>query len=334
LLKYIKLDKQHTKEQINLIALWAFCESGLGGILHAIKLPFTGFIVGGFACIILMLLAEQFKHKPYQIIKATLLVIAIKFMVSPQAPLPAYIAVAFQGTMAWIIFGGFGRNLLSCMLFGSIALLESALQKFLLATLIYGKSLWEALDLFVIGLLKDFQIPQNFSFSYLLIAIYSLIYFSWGLFLGYKTYFLPQKLFALSSILPRFEPNKVTASKKRRKLNLKWMSLLLTLAFIALTFWFTEGTLHKGVYVIARTLFVLFILLFVVTPLLRIMLQKISKNLSSDNLFNLVSQQMEVFAERIQSIWEFSASKGNRIYRIWYFMEMLLAISLYPTDEN
>jgi hypothetical protein len=76
------LDKQHTKEQINLIALWAFCESGLGGILHAIKLPFTGFFVGGFACIILMLLAEQFKHKPYQTLKATILVMSIKFMVS------------------------------------------------------------------------------------------------------------------------------------------------------------------------------------------------------------------------------------------------------------
>ncbi len=328
------MDKQHTKEQINLIALWAFCESGLGGILHAIKLPFTGFFVGGFACIILMLLAEQFKHKPYQILKATLLVMSIKFMVSPQAPLPAYIAVGFQGLLAWLVFGILGRNLFSCMLFASLALLESALQKFLLATLIYGKSIWEALDLFVIGLLKDFNLSQNFSFSYLLIVIYASIYFLWGLFLGYKSYFLPQKLFKLAGILPRFEPNPITANNKTKKFSLKWLSLLLTLVFIGITFWLSEGSFHKGLYVFTRTLVVLFVLLFIVNPLLRMLLQKMSKKMASESLFTLVSQQMQVFAESVQSVWQFSGGSKNRIVRVWYFMELLLAISLYPPDEN
>jgi len=328
------LDKQHTKIQINLIALWAFCESGLGGILHAIKLPFTGFFVGGFACIVLMLLAEQFKHKPYQILKATLLVMSIKFMVSPQAPFPAYIAVGFQGLFAWLVFGVLGRNLLTCMLFASIALLESALQKFLLATLIYGKSIWEALDLFVIGLLKDFHLSQNFSFSYWLIIFYASIYFFWGLFLGYKSYFLPQKLFKLASILPRFEPSPVAASKKTKKLSLKWLSLLLTILFIGITFWLSEGTLNKGLYVFSRTLVVLFVLLFIVNPLLRMLLQKMSNKMASESLFVLVSKQMQYFTESVQSVWQFSGSKSNHIYRIWYFMELLLAISLYPPDEN
>lgn len=328
------MDKQHTKEQINLIALWAFCESGLGGLLHAIKLPFTGFFVGGFACIILMLLAQQYKHKPYQIIKATLLVMSIKFMVSPQAPLPAYIAVGFQGMLAWVIFSLLGRNLFTCMLFGSLALLESALQKFLLSTLLYGKSIWEALDIFMMGLLKDFHLAPDFSFSFWIILIYALLYFLWGIFLGYKAYKLPQKLFIIANSLPRFEPNPIAQNKSKSKFNLKWLSLLLTLTFIGFTFWLAEGSMNKGLYVLLRTLLVLVILLFIVTPLLRFLLQKISSNMAKENAFAMVSQQMQTYSLMVQTVWEFSNKQSNALFRIWFFMEIMLAISLYPRNEN
>lgn len=328
------MDKQHTKEQINLIALWAFCESGLGGVLHAVKLPFTGFFVGGFACIILMLLAQQYKHKPYQLLNATLIVIAIKFMVSPQAPFPAYIAVGFQGLLAWLVFSTLGRNIFTCIFFGGIALLESALQKFLLTTIIYGKSVWEALDIFAKGLLKDFHLSPDFSFSYWIIVSYASLYFVWGLFLGYKTFYLPQKLQKIAGSLPRFEPNSVTENKKTKTIHLKWLSLLLTIVFIGGMFWLVDGTLHKGVYVLLRTVLVLFLLLFVLNPLLRLLLQKITKKMSHDNLFTLVSTQMQSFAETVQSVWKYSQIKTRQWQRVWFFMEVLLAISLYPLDEN
>ena len=52
-----------TKEQKvlaiqRLTALWAFAESGLGGMLHALQLPFTGLIVGGLSVIIITLIAK------------------------------------------------------------------------------------------------------------------------------------------------------------------------------------------------------------------------------------------------------------------------------------
>ena len=40
----------------SLILLWAFAESGIGGILHGLKLPFTGIFVGGIAVICIALL--------------------------------------------------------------------------------------------------------------------------------------------------------------------------------------------------------------------------------------------------------------------------------------
>ena len=49
---------------IRLTALWALIEAGLGGLLHAFHLPFTGIILGGFAVLIISLLAQHFE-KPF-----------------------------------------------------------------------------------------------------------------------------------------------------------------------------------------------------------------------------------------------------------------------------
>lgn len=328
------MEKQHTKEQINLIALWAFCESGLGGVLHAIKLPFTGFIVGGFACIILILLSEHFKHKPYQILKATLWVMAIKFAASPQAPFPAYLAVGFQGLLAYLLLGLLGKNLIVCMLFASLALLESALQKFLLTTLIYGKSIWQALDMFGQNLLKDFHLPEDFSLSYWLIVSYCSIYFVWGLFLGYKGNFLPAKLLLLSKGISRFEPKDAPTPEKKSSVKMKWVATIFTLAFITLTFGILQGNLHKGVYVMLRTVSVLLIFMFILNPLLRYFLRKFSNEFAQQHVFGLINEQVSEMAKQVNFIWQQTHLKRNIFSRVWHFMELMLAISLYPYESN
>jgi hypothetical protein len=184
------------------------------------------------------------------------------------------------------------------------------------------------------GLLKDFHLSPDFSFSFWLMLLYALLYFFWGIFLGYKSFKLPQKLFLIASSLPRFEPNPIAQNKTKSKFSLKWLGLLLTLAFIGFTFWLSEGTLNKGLYVLLRTLLVLVVILFVVTPLLRFLLQKISSKVAEENAFGMVSQQMHNYSQMVQSVWEFSNKKRNALFRIWFFMEIMLAISLYPLNEN
>src|SRR4051812_9858770 len=87
-----------------LTALWALSESGLGGIMHAMKIPLTGFFVGGFAVIIIALIAHFSDKSLRAILQSTLLVILVKAAVSPQSPFMAYIAVAFQGVAGALIF--------------------------------------------------------------------------------------------------------------------------------------------------------------------------------------------------------------------------------------
>ena len=94
---------QHSLAIQRLTALWAFAESGLGGVLHAFQIPFTGLVIGGFAVIIITLIAKFSDHHYQQILKSFLIVLIVKAMVSPHTPVPAYLAISFQAIMGFKI---------------------------------------------------------------------------------------------------------------------------------------------------------------------------------------------------------------------------------------
>jgi hypothetical protein len=77
---------------IRITALWAFSEAFLGGILHGFKIPFAGLALSLVAAICMSLLAVH-DNKRGVILKATLVVIAVKFILSPHTPPMAYVAV-------------------------------------------------------------------------------------------------------------------------------------------------------------------------------------------------------------------------------------------------
>ena len=65
-----------------LTALWAFVECGLGGVLHALKIPLTGFLVGAMAVIVICLIAKLApQNKSNQIFQALIVVLLIKISV-------------------------------------------------------------------------------------------------------------------------------------------------------------------------------------------------------------------------------------------------------------
>ncbi|MFZ9754542.1 MAG: hypothetical protein ACO3DK_00750 [Bacteroidia bacterium] len=47
------MNKQLPTPPWPFIAFWAFVESGLGGMMHAFHLPFTGIFIGGAAVVTL-----------------------------------------------------------------------------------------------------------------------------------------------------------------------------------------------------------------------------------------------------------------------------------------
>ncbi|MEM6644873.1 MAG: hypothetical protein AAF730_01335 [Bacteroidota bacterium] len=141
-----------------LTALWALAEVGLGGALHALRLPVTGLVVGSTAIVLLVLLAEAARRADRSVrqalLGATAIVLGVKLAASPHSPVGAYVAVAFQGGLAALIVPSLGRAVGPVAL-GVIALAESAVQRVLIMTLLFGATFWAALDSFVTQVLRQ-----------------------------------------------------------------------------------------------------------------------------------------------------------------------------------
>lgn len=131
-----------------LIALWVLCEAVLGGLMHAVKIPFTGVFVSSGAVICICLIAYYVPVKG-AILRATIIVAIFKMMLSPHTPPAAYIAVFFQGLMGQLLFFNLRFFSLSCILLAVFALVESAIQRIIVLTVLYGNNFWNALNEFI-----------------------------------------------------------------------------------------------------------------------------------------------------------------------------------------
>ena len=85
-----------TNVTLRVTSLWAFTEAFMGGILHGLNIPFAGLALAFVASVCITLIALGNKEKG-EILRAALLVIAVKFILSPHTPPMAYLAVAIQG---------------------------------------------------------------------------------------------------------------------------------------------------------------------------------------------------------------------------------------------
>ncbi len=187
---YSNLSREQQQNAIQrLTALWAFTESGLGGIMHALQIPFTGLLVGGMAIIMISLIAAMSEHKFKMVLKSALIVLIVKAMVSPHTPFPAYIAVSFQAALGYALFSLLNVNFISILLLSTISMLESAIQKILILTLFFGQSIFKAMDSMIAFLAGQFGNMVS-NGSYWIIGLYLLIYLTAGFFiawLGYRT---------------------------------------------------------------------------------------------------------------------------------------------------
>lgn len=147
-----------------LTALWALSESGLGGILHAFQIPFSGFFLAAFAILVIRLIAFYSKNPFKSILKATFLVLLIKAAVSPQSPPMAYLAVAFQGFSGAIIFQIVKKQSFATFFHAVFSMMEAALQKLLVLWVFFGTSFFTAFDDFSKEVFKNLNLSiESFS---------------------------------------------------------------------------------------------------------------------------------------------------------------------------
>lgn len=197
----LPVSPDHATER--LTALWALSEVALAGSLHALRLPGTGLLGGGVAVLLIGLLARY--GGPKAILRALLIVLLIKLIGSPQASVGAYVAVAFQGITGFALFATLPGFRLAALMLGVLALVESAGQRVLVTTLIFGEPLWQTVDAFGQYVQESLGTAAGPRLSGWLIVGYLLFHGTVGGWLGYLAGRLPAALereWAAAEVLP------------------------------------------------------------------------------------------------------------------------------------
>jgi len=270
-----------------LTALWALNEAGLGGVLHALRWPFTGILVGGIAVILVTLIAYFAESRWRAILRATAVVILVKAMVSPHTPLQAYFAVAFQGLIGAALFSTLPGFRVPALLVALLAMLEASLQKLFVLSVIYGTSLWHALNLFFEYASREFgqlHLSSVVTGSELVISGYVGLHLLGGIAIGWVAGKLPGRIrmaleesdgFQWSRYLQEGETEFRTAHRKKRRK--RWLSVASLLVLILLIFlWRNPNArgLSQAAYVVLRAVTVLTLWYAIFAPLLMRLLQR------------------------------------------------------------
>lgn len=186
----------HIRKEQSIItkytAIWAFSESVFGGIMHALKTPFTGLILGGLAIISLSLINELIENKR-ELLKVTFLVIMIKFLFSPNTPFTAHLAVLMQGLFAYVIFSFIKSRTISILLLSFLSEIWSASQKIVITTLFLGMNFWYSIDEIsrYMAKVSGFNLGNDFSMSLFLIGLYFLLHLAGAGLFSFITIRLP-----------------------------------------------------------------------------------------------------------------------------------------------
>lgn len=263
-----------------LTALWALNESGLGGFLHVFNSPFTGLIVGGIAILLISLIAFYAENKWQAILKALVIVLIIKMAVSPYSPFTAYISVSFQAVFGAFLFSNFSWKGITLIVLGMVTFLQSALQKLLKLTIIYGTDFWEAVNIYGTWIQEKINFITQTSTTSVLITIYLLVYgvsgLLAGLFIKSMIGIISEKEETSFSLESSFFTSEEKKTKKGMKSKVIWIWLI-TIGVIVLAFTFFGSPLfgwQKAIYIIARSFLFLMLWYLVLGPFVLKLIRK------------------------------------------------------------
>lgn len=323
---------------MRLTALWALAESGLGGVLFALKLPFTGFLIGAVSVIILSFIARLSGNSARQLLGATVLVLLVKAGASPHSPPAAYLAVAFQGVLAAVLFPVIRSPLPAAVLLGAITMAESAGQKLILLTLVFGTAFWDAVAQFAGSIAKIFG-RQSFEGSALAIgSIYLALYAVWGIVVGVVAARLPLQLErerepALAAYRNARTGVYVAGMPPARRQKKHGMALLLfgaVLACIVLLLHVSGKSGPALLLLFGRSIAVLFLLFFVLRPLLQYFLNRWLQRRATQRQAQI--KEIMAFFPTLKAHVGYAWKKGAALplrRRVSCFMRITLILTLY-----
>lgn len=316
-----------------LIALWVICEAFAGGIMHGIKVPFSGLIVSSLAIACIILIAW---YVPYNsaIIKATIIVAIFKLLLSPHSPPTAYIAVFFQGLMGQLLLKKGRYFNLAAVIVAIFGLVESAIQRILVLMIVYGDEFWKAVNVFIQKLIKE---KETTNYSLAIAAAYIFFHALIGFFVGIYAVKLardsgrwPTKYPEL--LMEKREVDSAAVGQKtsrRKKIKIIFLVAWLSLILLYLQAYFDPRASiipsNTVVQIIARSVFILLSWYLVLSPLVMLTIQRLLHSQQGryrkeiDVVITLIPQTRYIFKEA------FLLSKNEKgMSRIKLFLKILL----------
>ena len=330
---------QNSLIYFRLIALWVLCEAMLGGIIHGFRIPVSGLVVGSSAVICICLIGWYVPVRG-AIIKATLIVAIFKMMLSPQAPPTAYIAVFFQGMLGELLFRSTKYYRAACLALAILALLESALQRILVLTLVYGKDIWEVLNDSIYRLGGT----AGKDYSYFIILWYVLAHLIVGVLVGVWAGFLPQRIQLLGELEKKYHiqpmrgPGLQPVPQKRRR---PFRTFFFIIWLLLLALWLQpvlgigEPLLpsHVSLRILIRSAIIILTWYFLVGPLLKKALQKWLQEKKQKSAWQVqqVVEQLPLTRHLVLKSWQLSAGKKG-VGRIILCCRIILANTFHNVN--
>lgn len=325
-----------------LTALWALSEGFLGGFLHAAKIPFTGLVLGNVA-VILITLISKFSDKNGAILKATLIVLIVKGILSPHTPLTAYLAVSLQGIFGELLFLNRKFPSVSALVLGILVSLFSSVQKIFFLTVVFGQNLWESIDQFAVIIFKEFfgLISSGIAVSKWMILIYASIHLVFGILGGLYAARISRRaeslldskdknLFDIDSYVQENSPGNKKKSKHKRW----WFKpsgiffFLVAVTVFAFSYYYPElsGIKNNSVLImVARGILLMFIWFKYLSPLLLLGFKKLinrKKNKYTEEIENVVGI-LPLFKSIVKFCWR-ESSQTRGIIRLHRFFTLTL----------
>ena len=274
------------------------------------------------------------------IIKATILVCIFKLMLSPQSPFPAYVAVLFQGLAGSLFFWSKKFFRISCLLFAVLALIESAIQKVLVTTILFGMNFWKAVNDFINGLTHQ-QTITNYSLYF--VSIYILLHLIVGIVIGRFAGNLPQRLKGLHKFSLDVNETETLPVQKNQSRRSKKIKSGLLIVWIVLLLLFLQSQFHIGqpllssnlsLQIFIRSVLILLAWYFVVSPLIMLLmkrwLEKQKEKSQSD--IHAILELLPSTKMLLVKCWQLSATRRG-LNRLNEFCKMVLVNSLHGANE-
>lgn len=325
---------------IRISALWACSEAFMGGILFALRVPMSGIVLATFASICITVIAVSSASRG-AILKATLVVIAIKFALSPHSPIMAYLAVLIQGLAGELFFWDRKRMPFSAFMMSFFALVYSAFQHLLVLWVLFGKGFYDSMNLFLHKITQSFLPEQNDIVGYI-VLFYILSYVVAGVLAGMLNIQIIRKI--QSRDIPEYVARARTTSealeidstqRKRKKWYQKYAPFLALFSVLLLASSYLPDmerqlAQNKLVYVLVRSFFIVLVWGFAVSPLLRWLIEGYirRKGIAESSDFKTVFQLLPEMRLLIGKSWKASYSP-NKWTHIKQFITSCFLLTIF-----